>query len=195
MWWELRWNGGAFGACQVLAPARGSSGLPVPVCVLMTDPRHQHRLFLGLARRAQLGEVGQGDPLSPKVRVARPCSCADRASDCLSPKERLGRFFSSLQALTSLFPSPITRPSRKWCSGALRAGIPASFPAYGETSTTSEQDVGVDFTYPPRMALSEVPESFVMIGSLFCQMLFSCIYYNDPVGVVLYSVNMVNYID
>lgn len=66
---------------------------------------------------------------------------------------------------------------------------------YGETFTSTEYDLGVDFTYPPCIALSEVPESFVMIRSLFCQMLFSCIYYNDPVGVVLYSVNMVNYID
>ena len=46
--------------------------------------------------------MGDGpQTLSPKVRAAGPCSCADSASDYPTPKERLDRFFSGLQALTS----------------------------------------------------------------------------------------------
>ena len=138
---------------------------------------------------------GQGAHPEPQGEGRQSVLLCGQCERLSQPQGETGSFFSCLQVLTSLFPSPITRPSRKRCSGALRAGILASSPTYGETFTSTEYDLGVDFTYPPCIALSEVPESFVMIRSLFCQMLFSCIYYNDPVGVVLYSVNMVNYID
>ena len=36
----------------------------------------------------------------------------------------------------------------------------------GITFTTTEYDINLDFTYSPCIALSEVPESFAMIGSL-----------------------------
>lgn len=47
----------------------------------------------------------------------------------------------------------------------LESRNPRLIPDLGETFTTIEYDVSSGFTYPPCMALSEVPESFVLIGS------------------------------